>query len=216
MFMATGPALVHADLSFPIYRSLSNVGRRNLAAGAVPTVDLSPLDRDRVVSRNHAEICWREGRLFLVEVGARNGLFVNGVRMGPGTEWLLNEADSISFGGVALTFTHEGDWPDGLVAEWAQTGLFEARTEVTTTAAATLSGQLHQSIERNQLLLHYQPKVTLATGKLEAAECLLRWNHPSGTLVYPDSFVPLAETTGYIRAITSWVLETALRQCAEW
>jgi EAL domain-containing protein (putative c-di-GMP-specific phosphodiesterase class I) len=216
MAMATGPALVYGELSFPIYRNRCNVGRRNLAAGAVPTVDLSPLDRDRVVSRNHAEIVHRDGRLYLLEVGARNGLFVNGERLKSGAERLLSESDQVSFGGVALTFTWQGSWPDGLEAEWAQVGLFETRTEVTTTAASTVSGQLHQAIERNQLLLHYQPKVTLATGKLEAAECLLRWNHPSGQMVYPDSFISLAEHTGYIRAITTWVLENALRQLAAW
>src|SRR5262249_17928251 len=111
---------------------------------------------------------------------ARNGLFVNGERLTGGDERLLQEADSVSLGGVALTFTMHGDWPEGLEAEWGQGGAFEGRTEVTTTAAATLVGQLHQAVERNQLTLHYQPKVALATGKLEAAECLLRWNHPSG------------------------------------
>jgi EAL domain-containing protein (putative c-di-GMP-specific phosphodiesterase class I) len=214
--MSTGPALVLGEFSFPIYRNHNTVGRRNLAAGAVPTVDLSPLDRDRVVSRHHAEIDYRDGLLYVREVGARNGLFVNGTRLAHGVEHLLSDSDSLSFGGLGLTFTDQGRWPDGLEAEWAQAGGGFDTDEGTTVAAGTLSGQLHESIERKQLLLHFQPKVVLATGRLEAAECLLRWNHPSGHVVYPDSFVALAENSGYIKAITTWVLGAALTQCAEW
>jgi EAL domain-containing protein (putative c-di-GMP-specific phosphodiesterase class I) len=217
--MASGPALVYADLSFPIHRVRNAIGRRNLATGIVPTIDLTPLDRDRVVSRRHAEIVHREGIFFIVDVQARNGVFVNGDRLPSAGERQLQESDSVSFGGVALTFHMGAAWPDGLCPEWERphdpVG-FDAISDVTITAASTLSGQLHDAIEQNQFLLYYQPKVSLTTGRLEAAECLLRWKHPELGMVSPDRFLPLAESTGFIKAITSWVLETALTQLAEW
>ncbi len=214
--MASGPALVHGDLIFPIHRLASTVGRRNLAFGAVPELDLTLLDRDRVVSRRHAEIEYRDDSLYLIDVAARNGVFVNGERMAPGSARLLNERDSISFGGVALTFVGGAAWPGGLVAEWSEPGPFEASHDVTVAAGGTMSGQLREAVAHGELVLHYQPKIHLATERLEAVECLVRWNHPQRGLLYPDAFLALAESTGYVKAITAWVLETALRQCAAW
>lgn len=212
--MASGPALVYAELSFPLHRIRNTVGRRKLTDGPVPTVDLTPLDRDRVVSRGHAEIVRKGGVLTLVDLGARNGVFVNGARLASGTECALREGDAISFGGVALTFQEHAQWPDGLQAEGM--AAFESSADHTVAAGGTLSGQLHQAVEHDQLVLHYQPKVTLATGWLEAVECLVRWNHPTRGLLYPDAFIPLAEGTGYVKAMTAWVLEAAIRQCAAW
>lgn len=212
--MASGPALVYAELSFPLHRLRNTIGRRKLTDGPVPTVDLTPLDRDRVVSRGHAEILRRDGGHVLLDLGARNGVFVNGRRLDAGAEHVLAEGDAISFGGVALTFHADAAWPDGLMAEGAMA--FESSADHTVAAGGTLSGQLHRAVEGDQLVLHYQPKVTLETGWLEAVECLVRWNHPVRGLLYPDTFVPLAEGTGYVKAMTSWVLEHAIRQCAAW
>jgi EAL domain-containing protein (putative c-di-GMP-specific phosphodiesterase class I) len=215
--MASGPGLVYLDLSFPIHRCRNTIGRHNRSSGIIPTIDLGPLDRDRVVSRTHAEIVHRAGQLFLVDVQARNGLFINGERLASAGERALRDGDSVSFGGVALTFRNEVDWPSGLIAEWngPTDDLFEA-PDVTVRSSGTLTGQLHEAIEKNQFFLHYQPKVLLATGRLEAVECLIRWNHPSGRVLPPDKFLPVAESTGFIRAVTSWVLETGLKQLAEW
>jgi EAL domain-containing protein (putative c-di-GMP-specific phosphodiesterase class I) len=217
--MASGPALLYADLCFPIHRRRTTVGRRSRSdASAPPSVDLTTLDGDRVVSRLHAEIHWRDGQLFLVDVKARNGLFVNGQRVPMGSERQLNDSDSLSFGGVVLTFRSESDWPAALVAEWQEANPtdFEAPNETTMVSTGTVRGMLHEAVERSQLLLHFQPKVTLATGRLEAVECLVRWKPGPGELVFPDQFVPVAEATGFIKSITSWVLEAALRQLAEW
>jgi EAL domain-containing protein (putative c-di-GMP-specific phosphodiesterase class I) len=214
--MTSGPALVHGDLVFPIHRLVSTVGRRNLSDNVVPAVDLSLIDRDRVVSRRHAEIEWRDGILRLIDVEARNGVFVNGERMAAGSARILSERDSISFGGVALTYVGAAVWPDGLVAEWNEAGTFEAAHDVTVASGITMRGQLSESVAKGELVLHYQPKVHLASGALEAVECLVRWNHPERGLLYPDSFLSLAETTGYVTTITGWVLEAALAQCAQW
>jgi diguanylate cyclase (GGDEF)-like protein/PAS domain S-box-containing protein len=63
----------------------------------------------------------------------------------------------------------------------------------------------------DQLLLHFQPKLDLRTGRTVAVEALLRWEHPTRGLLFPDTFVPLAERTGIINPLTNWVVDRALR-----
>ncbi len=79
-----------------------------------------------------------------------------------------------------------------------------------------LLGELRHAIAGEQLVLHYQPKACLGTGRITAVEALVRWNHPERGLLYPDSFVPLAEQTGIIEALTRWVLRDALGQLVTW
>ncbi len=79
-----------------------------------------------------------------------------------------------------------------------------------------LIGELRQAIAADQLLLHYQPKVDLATGRLVGVETLVRWQHPRHGLIPPDQFIPLAEHTGLIKPLTHWVLTTALWQTRAW
>jgi len=80
----------------------------------------------------------------------------------------------------------------------------------------TLMGELRRAIEGGRLVLHYQPKVDIATGQIKEVEALVRWQHPEHGLVRPEEFIPLAERTGLIRPLTHWVLNEALRQCATW
>lgn len=77
-----------------------------------------------------------------------------------------------------------------------------------------LMAELRQAIEQEQLLLHYQPKIDLATGKVMGAEALVRWRHPKNGLIAPGQFVGPAENTGLIKPLTLWVLGTALREYA--
>jgi EAL domain-containing protein (putative c-di-GMP-specific phosphodiesterase class I) len=79
-----------------------------------------------------------------------------------------------------------------------------------------LAGELRHAIENDQLVLHYQPKASFATGCVSHVEALVRWNHPQRGLVPPDQFIPLAEQTGLIRPLFLWVLNDALRQCSVW
>ncbi|MEX6501034.1 putative bifunctional diguanylate cyclase/phosphodiesterase [Pseudomonas zhanjiangensis] len=75
---------------------------------------------------------------------------------------------------------------------------------------------LRRAPERGELLLHYQPKLDLAAGKVRQAEALLRWQHPQLGMISPGEFIPLAERTGSIQLLTAWVIEQALRQLQAW
>ena len=79
-----------------------------------------------------------------------------------------------------------------------------------------LMGELRSAIESQSLEIAYQPKVDVRSKELVGAEALLRWNHPHRGYIDPDEFIPLAEQTGLIRLITSWVLDQAVKQCMEW
>jgi diguanylate cyclase (GGDEF)-like protein len=79
-----------------------------------------------------------------------------------------------------------------------------------------LIGELRQAIEENQLVLHYQPKVDLATDRIADVEALLRWQHPKLGMMWPNEFIPLAEQTGLMRPLTLWVLRTALDHWRRW
>jgi EAL domain-containing protein (putative c-di-GMP-specific phosphodiesterase class I) len=75
-----------------------------------------------------------------------------------------------------------------------------------------------RAVDRGQLVLHYQPKLshTSAGWKATGVEALLRWEHPELGMIYPDSFIPLAESSGLIAAATDWVLQEGVRQVGEW
>jgi diguanylate cyclase (GGDEF)-like protein len=79
----------------------------------------------------------------------------------------------------------------------------------------TLKTELRRAIEQDQLVLYFQPKINHTTSKISGLEALVRWQHPVRGLIPPDSFIPLAEQTGLIRPLTAWVLEHAVRQCAQ-
>lgn len=79
-----------------------------------------------------------------------------------------------------------------------------------------LEQQLRRAIEEGQLQAYYQPKLTLADGCIRSAEALVRWNHPQLGLVPPGEFIPLAEETGLITAISELMLEQACQQALLW
>ena len=98
-------------------------------------------------------------------------------------------------------------------------GGYHFYSESIQTAVSTrlsLEGELRKAIDRGELVLHYQPKVSCATGTILGAEALLRWQHPSLGLVGPGTFIDLAEETGLIVPLGNWVLSAACTQITAW
>lgn len=87
---------------------------------------------------------------------------------------------------------------------------------VSTGRRLQLESALRQALERDELHLHFQPKVQLNNGMLIGAEVLLRWQHPQFGAVSPAEFIPIAEDTGLILSIGDWVLRQTCRQIAHW
>jgi diguanylate cyclase (GGDEF)-like protein len=79
-----------------------------------------------------------------------------------------------------------------------------------------LLGDLRRAIANHELTLHYQPKINARTGTLSSVEALVRWHHPTMGLRQPDEFIPLAENTAIIHALTTEVLRLALSQVRKW
>lgn len=80
----------------------------------------------------------------------------------------------------------------------------------------TLLSDAHTAIQGNELLLHFQPKMRIATRRVVGFEALVRWRHPRRGLISPGEFIPLIELSDLIRPLTLWVLENAIAECKRW
>ncbi|WP_411277644.1 EAL domain-containing protein [Gaiella sp.] len=128
--------------------------------------------------------------------------------------------------GIAL-FPEHGDNLDDLLrrsdlamydAKRSGTGyaLFVADHEHASVRRFALLADLRRCLERDELILHYQPKIDLASGKTAGVEALIRWNHPSGTLLMPGEFMHEVEQSELMVPITQWVIREALQRLRTW
>ncbi|MBK6981612.1 MAG: EAL domain-containing protein [Betaproteobacteria bacterium] len=98
----------------------------------------------------------------------------------------------------------------------SQAVYFEERMNAEAVARLTLDRDLRQAIERNELVLHYQPQLDLGTGAIRAAEALVRWQHPERGLILPGRFIGIAEESGFIEQIGNWVIRETCAQVRTW
>lgn len=132
-----------------------------------------------------------------------------------------------SSGGVAL-YPEDGDSEEALLRS-ADTAMYRAKErgrdnfQIFSPAMAekalerrTLEQHLRQALEKNEMALHYQPCLELATGKVVGVEALLRWERPELGVVLPKDFIALADFTGVLLSVGPWALDTACRQGREW
>ena len=95
-------------------------------------------------------------------------------------------------------------------------GVYDPDSDLYTHRRLELAAELRDAIDARALFLHYQPKYHMVTGELCGVEALARWRHAQHGLVPPSEFVPIAEETGLVIALTDLVLDLALRQCRLW
>lgn len=135
------------------------------------------------------------------------------------------EIDVVASVGVAL-FPHHGDDVDALL-RCADIALYVSKASGAPSLYAlehdhhsvdrlALGAQLRRAIQEKEITLHYQPKADFKTGNISSVEALVRWEHPERGLLGPGSFIPVAEHTGLIRPLTSYVLDRALEQWRRW
>ncbi len=93
---------------------------------------------------------------------------------------------------------------------------YETGMEAEIAERLEMERELRQAIERDELVLFYQPKIDFKTGALTGAEALVRWEHPEEGVIAPNVFIPLAEESGLINKLSDWVLEEGARQLRLW
>ncbi len=94
--------------------------------------------------------------------------------------------------------------------------VYEESTNPHSMRRLQLISELRTAIREDQLLLHYQPKVDIRSGKTVGAEALVRWSHPTLGMLGPEEFIELAEQSGLVNLLTDWVLTEAVYQCKKW
>jgi EAL domain-containing protein (putative c-di-GMP-specific phosphodiesterase class I) len=94
--------------------------------------------------------------------------------------------------------------------------VYEAGGEQRHARQLAILGDLRRAVYRDELQLYLQPKIALATGKVDGAEALVRWDHPTLGWLPPAEFIPIAEHSGNISHITHWALNGAVRECRRW
>jgi diguanylate cyclase (GGDEF)-like protein len=97
-----------------------------------------------------------------------------------------------------------------------KTALYDPEEDTNDALRLALAGELRRAIEEEQLVVFFQPKAELESGRVVGAEALVRWQHPTRGFIPPNDFVPIAERTGLIKPLSRFVLAAAVRQCDAW
>lgn len=196
---------------------LAQIGPR-LLAGAVRSNDMvarlsgdefaillpgldSVADATAIATRVHAMLCRPfqvEG--FGMEIGASIGIAVS-PEHGTETAELFHSADTAMY--------EAKETAAGVV-------LYDPSLSGQTLVPSGMLGQLRHAIEHGELVVHYQPKVDVATEQVCGSEALVRWQHPSRGLLSPADFIPIAENGGLMNPLTDYVLDAALAQAHIW
>jgi diguanylate cyclase (GGDEF)-like protein len=113
----------------------------------------------------------------------------------------------LSHANVALHVAREGH---------AKTAVYDADADTSDADRLALAGELRRAIEQGELVVFFQPKASLETGRIVGAEALVRWQHPERGFIPPNDFIPIAERTGLIKPLSRFVLAASIRQCATW
>jgi len=100
--------------------------------------------------------------------------------------------------------------------EHTGTEIYSAERDGHSRERLALAGELRSALRARELVLHYQPKADLGTGRIVGVEALVRWQHPRHGMLAPDRFLAVAEQAGLMRQLTAYVLDEALRQAAAW
>jgi len=101
-------------------------------------------------------------------------------------------------------------------ARQESSAIYRAELDHTDSKELALISELRHAIQSDQLVLHFQPVISISSGKPVGMEALVRWPHPERGMIFPDQFIPMAEHTGLIHPLTLWVLRSALRQLNQW
>jgi diguanylate cyclase (GGDEF)-like protein/PAS domain S-box-containing protein len=129
--------------------------------------------------------------------------------------------------GIAI-FPQDGEDPDHLIknadmamyrairSETASYYFFSSEMNAEAQVRLGIEGDLRRAVERDELMLYYQPQISVATGRVTGVEALLRWQHPEQGMISPARFIPVAEDSGLILPIGEWVMSEAMRQSREW